>query len=92
MQDWMINEIKGNIGLNLFEMIKFEEAIQYYTEQINLDPNNDELYFWRGRTYREVALRTKRENNHQNTPKSMEYFQNSNDDYQKALELQNKQD
>ena len=92
MHDWMINEIKGNIGLNLIEMIKFEEAIQYYTQQINSDPNNAELYFWRGRTYREVALTSKRENNHQNTEKSMEYFQNSNDDYQKALELHNKQD
>ena len=87
MHDWMRNEIKGNIGLNLIEMKQFEEAIQYYTKQIELDPNNDELYFWRGRTYREVALITKRENNHENTAKSMEYFQKSTDDYWRALEL-----
>ena len=91
MHSWMVNEIKGNIGLNLIEMREFEEAIRYYTQQIELDPNNDELYFWRGRTYREVALTTKRKNNHQNTEKSMEYFQKSTDDYWKALELHDQQ-
>ena len=91
MQSWMVNEVKANIGLNLIEMGEFEAAIQYYTQQIESDPNNDELYFWRGRTYREVALTTKRANNRQNTEKSAEYFQKSNDDYRKALELQNKQ-
>ena len=91
MQSWMVNEVKANIGLNLIEMGELEDAIQYYTIQIESDPNNDELYFWRGRTYREVALTTKRENNHQNTKKSAEYFRKSTADYWKALELRKEQ-
>ena len=91
MQDWMVNEVRGNIGLNLIEMRKHEDAIEYYTEQLKSAPNNDELYFWRGRTYREVALTTKRENKNQDNAKSQEYFRKSNQDYWKALELHNKQ-
>ena len=92
MHDWMVNECKGNIGLNLFDMGKYEDSIGYYTEQIEADNNNGELYFWRGRAYRELALKTMRENNHQNNEISLDYFEKSSDDYQTALDLHNKQD
>ena len=73
------------------EMRNFEGAVKYYDKRIELEPNNDELYFWRGRSYREWALVIKRQNNHQNTDESMGYFQKSNDDYYKALELSGEQ-
>ena len=84
MQDWMINEMKGNTGLNYIDLQEYEKAIEYYSQEIESDPTNAELYFWRGRSYREAALVIKRANNHQNTDQSVTYFQNSNEDYEKA--------
>ena len=87
MQDWMINEIKGNIGLNYIDLEEYEKAIEYYSQEIESDPDNAELYFWRGRSYREAALAIKRANNHQNTNQSFTYFQKSNEDYEKARSI-----
>ena len=87
MHKWMVSESKSSIGLNLIEMQDYEESIQYFTQQIESDTDNSELYFWRGRSYREAALSIKRQNNHHNTEKSLSYFQKSNDDHKKALEL-----
>ena len=84
MQDWMINEIKGNIGLNYIDLQEYKQAIEYYSQEIESDPNNAELYFWRGRSYREAGLAIKRANNNQNTDESVTYFQKSNEDYEKA--------
>lgn len=87
MQNWMASEIKANMGLNLMETGHYGDAIKYYTQQIEHDPNNDELYFWRGRAYREAAAVMKRHNNHQNNEKVIDYFQKSSGDYLKAAEL-----
>ena len=88
MQDWMINEIKGNTGLNYIDLEEYEKAIEYYNQEIESDPDNAELYFWRGRSYREAALAIKRANNHQNTDQSITYFQKSNEDYEKVRPLE----
>ena len=82
--DWMIREIKGNIGLNYMDLQEYEKAIEYYSQEIESDPNNGELYFWRGRSYREAALAIRRANNRENTEESIIYFQKSNEDYEKA--------
>ena len=87
MHQWMRNEIKVNIGLNLIETEQYEQAIEYYTTQIDSDPDNAEWYFWRGRMYRETALTIKRSNGNINTDVSRTYFNNSNDDYRRALDL-----
>ena len=89
MQDWMAAEMKGNIGLNYIDLEEYEKAIEHYSQEIEYDPNNDELYFWRGRSYRELGLAIKRANNHGNTDKSVAYFQKSNEDYEKARSLIN---
>ena len=44
MQDWMINEAKSNIGLNLIDMGNHEDAIDHYTREIESDPTNNDLY------------------------------------------------
>ena len=49
MRDWKFHEARGNIGLNLIEMKEYIEAIDYYSKEIESDPDNDDLYFWRGR-------------------------------------------
>ena len=87
MQDWMIREVRANRGLNYFDMGDYEKSIEYYNGLIKDDPDDDELYFWRGRAYREAALTEKRQNNNQNTEKSLSYFRKSDEDYQKAEEL-----
>ena len=87
MRDWKFHEARGNIGLNLIEMKKYIEAIDYYSKEIESDPDNDDLYFWRGRAYREAGLAIIRRNNHNNTDESLSHFQNSNNDYKRMLEL-----
>ena len=87
MHTWMLNEVKGNIGLNFLDKGDLEGAIAFYTAEIESDPHNPELYFWRGRAYREAALALKRENGDVATPESEEYFDNSTSDYQKARDL-----
>ena len=87
MQDWMVHESEGNIGYNLIDMGDHKGAINYYTDLIASDPDNDVFYFWRGRSYRESALVLRRQNNRENNEESISHFQKSNDDYRKALEL-----
>ena len=81
MQDWMINEIKGNIGLNYIDLAEYEKAIEYYSQEIESDPDNAELYFWRGRSYREAGLANKTSLIIIRIPdQSITYFQKSNED------------
>ena len=87
MQDWMIREMRANKGLNYFDMGDYKRAIKYYSELIKDNPDDDELYFWRARAYREAALIVKRQNDHNNTEQSLDYFQRSDADYQKASDL-----
>ena len=87
MRDWKSNEARSHIGLNLIEMRRYGDAIDYYSKEIESDPDNDDLYFWRGRAYREAGLAIIRRNNHNNTDESLSHFQSSIDDYKKMLEL-----
>ena len=87
LQEWMLNEVKGNYGWTLIEKQDYEGAIKFYTEQIEAQPDNYELYFWRGRAYREAGLVLKRQNNHENNPEIIEYFDNCLRDYEKVLEV-----
>ena len=87
MQKWMRQEMRINIGLNYFDNGRHERAIEYFSQLITETPDDEELYFWRGRAYREAALAEKRQNDHNDTEKSSSYFQNSNEDYRKAKEL-----
>ena len=87
MADWMVDEARGNIGLNYLDKGDYAKAIEYYNTEIDADPDAPQLYFWRGRAYREAALTLKRNNNRVNTPDSDKYFDKSIADYQKAREL-----
>ena len=86
MQEWMLNEARNNYGLNLIEKDDYKGAIKFYTDQIEDHPDNFELYFYRARAYREIALRLKRQNNHENNEEILEHFDNSQRDYDKVLE------
>ena len=81
------DSMRANRGLNYFDMGDYEKSIEYYNGLIKDDPDDDELYFWRGRAYREAALAEKRQNDNRNTEKSLSYFRKSDEDYQKAEEL-----
>ena len=87
MQNWMRQEMRINRGLNYFDDGKHERAIEYFSQLITEAPDDKELYFWRGRAYREAALAEKRQNAHKDTEKSSKYFRRSDRDYQKAQEL-----
>ena len=87
MQDWMIREMIANKGLNYFDMGDYERAIKYYSELLKNRPDDEELYFWRARAYREAALAVMRQNDHNNTEQSLDYFKKSNDDYERVSDL-----
>ena len=88
MQKWMRQEMRINRGLNYFDNGEHERAIEYFSQLITETPDDEELYFWRARAYREAALIVKRQNDHNDTEKSSSYFQKSEEDYQKAQELE----
>ena len=88
MQKWMRQEMRINRGLNYFDNGEHERAIEYFSQLITETPDDEELYFWRARAYREAALIVKRQNDHNDTEKSSSYFQKSDEDYQKAQELE----
>ena len=64
-----------------------KRAIKYYSGLIKDNPDDDELYFWRARAYREAALAVRRQNDRNNTEQSLDFFRKSNADYQKASDL-----
>ena len=86
--DWLIREAKANRGLNYLDRGDFDKAIEHYNELIQNDSDEPEWYILRGRAYREAALKEKRQTEpRRNTAKSDDYFQKSDEDYKKALEL-----
>ena len=94
MQKWMLKVAQVDIGLNLMNQDKYDEAIRHFTELIKRHPDDDELYFWRGEVYRSAGrfsqLTTKSYSDRIktiNTPQSIDYFENSIKDYEKALEM-----
>lgn len=87
MQNWMLNEAISNIGLNFLDKGDYEKAIEHYSAEIESNPDNPDLYFWRGRAYREAALALKRKNQDVNTSESEKYFDKSTSDYDQARML-----
>ncbi len=95
MRNWMTKYSRIDIGLNLMDSGKHEDAIKHFTELIELHPDDDELYFWRGQVYRsagkalqQVSKCYSSERAEIHTPdESKAFFQKSIEDYEKALEI-----
>ena len=95
MQNWMPKYAKVDIGLNLMNSEKYDEAIEHFTALIEKHPDDDELYFWRAQVYRSTgrSLQTICKSgytdrvNVSNTPESIDCFEKSIKDYDKCLEL-----
>ena len=93
MQNWMPKYAKVDIGLNLMNSEKYDEAIEHFTALIKKHPDDDELYFWRAQVFRSAGRHlqsTRRYSDRvdvSNTPESIDCFEKSIKDYHKCLEL-----
>ena len=95
MQKWMTKYANVDVGLNLMDLGKHEDAIKHFTELIEAHPDDDELYFWRGQVYRSAGRKlqqisrsyySERAEIH-NTDESIQFFEKSIQDYEKSLKL-----
>ena len=56
MYKWMLRELHANIGLNMIDTNRFEEAIKHFDDLIKANPKEDYLYFWRGYAHRRIGI------------------------------------
>ena len=95
MPKWMRDQCIIDMGLNLADRDRFDEAITHFDRAIENEPENALFYFFRGRVNRDAGLAARNRINdrrnsciaYENTSQSDAYFRASTKDYDKAEEL-----
>ena len=95
MQKWQLKMAKIDIGLNMKDTDRHEDAIKHFSDLIEEHPDDDEFYYWRGVVYRSAGRALQQvskcytsERAETYTPdQSKEFFNKSIKDFEKSLEL-----